>query len=296
MQLEFYLVDAFSDRAFAGNACAVVLDADRLSPEMMQLVAREMNQAESAFSMESGTADVRARYFTPAEEIPLAGHPTIALATVLARTGRVQLGPTGGTFSLELQAGRVLVQVCLRDDSTTVTMEQLPPKFDAPLDPAQVAPAFGLAPDDLLPGAAPQVVSTGTRQLMVPLRDLAALRRAALHPERYRALAAEADFFGPHLFCLEGATADGDTFARHFGVPPDLPEDPFTGSASGGMASYLWHHGLIDHPSLVVQQGHWMGRAGQATAEIVGPREAIEAVRVSGQAVVVGHGTLDVPQ
>ena len=106
---------------------------------------------------------------------------------------------------------------------------------------------------------------------------------------RYRA---ESDFFSPHLFCLGGATPAGHTFARHFGTPPDVSEDPVTGSATGGMAAYLWHHGYIDSPDFIAEQGHDMGRAGAVQVRVQGLREAIDSVQIGGTGVVVLEGGL----
>jgi len=92
---------------------------------------------------------------------------------------------------------------------------------------------------------------------------------------------------------LGGATEAGATFARHLGALPGGAEDPFTGSATGGMAAYLWHYGLIDSPTFSAEQGHWMGRPGIATVEVVGTRDAIETVKVGGEAVTVLRGELD---
>jgi trans-2,3-dihydro-3-hydroxyanthranilate isomerase len=125
---------------------------------------------------------------------------------------------------------------------------------------------------------------------MIPLKSMEALRRARVDVAAYSHFRAAADFFSPHLFCLGGLTEGGHTFARHFGVPPDTMEDPFTGSATGGMAAYLWHYGLIDQPHFVAEQGHWMNRPGQAMVEVVGPPEAIETVKVGGPAVTVLRG------
>jgi trans-2,3-dihydro-3-hydroxyanthranilate isomerase len=108
----------------------------------------------------------------------------------------------------------------------------------------------------------------------------------------YVSIRRSGDFFSPHLFCLQGATDAGATFARHFGVPPDTMEDPFTGSATGGMAAYLWRYGLIESPEFVAEQGHWMNRPGEAAAEVLGARESIEAVKVGGHAVTVVRGQL----
>ena len=106
-------------------------------------------------------------------------------------------------------------------------------------------------------------------------------------------LAEDGDFFSPHLFALGGASGEGATFARHVGALPGGAEDPFTGSATGGMAAFLWHYDLIDSPTFVAEQGHWMGRPGKAYVEVVGPRDAIDTVKVGGEAVTVVRGELD---
>jgi trans-2,3-dihydro-3-hydroxyanthranilate isomerase len=174
-----------------------------------------------------------------------------------------------------------------------VLMTQRQPVFGLRHDPAVVLPLFGLTPADLVPGSPVQSVSTGTPQLMLLLRDHETLRRAHLpDPAAFARYRAGSDFFSPHLFCLGGATAAGHTFARHFGTPPDVAEDPVTGSATGGMAAYLWHHGYLQTPDFVAEQGHWMGRAGTVAVSVAGPREAIESVTIGGQGVVVVEGKL----
>lgn len=289
----YMLVDAFTDRPLGGNPCAVIFDADGLDAATMQAIAREMNLSETAFVVRSARADVGARYFTPAEEIPLAGHPTIATIFALVDAGRIALAGAETRVSLELPAGVVEVAIHAEGGRAgRIVMSQLPPRFLATYAPEDALPAFGLSADDLLPGAPVQTVSTGTPQLMVALRSHEALRRARVDPAAYAALRARGDFFSPHLFCLGGATEAGRTFARHFGLPPDAPEDPFTGSATGGMAAYLWRHGLIDTPTWVAEQGHWMGRPGQATVEVVGPPEAMTTVRVGGGAAALIRGEL----
>jgi trans-2,3-dihydro-3-hydroxyanthranilate isomerase len=158
--------------------------------------------------------------------------------------------------------------------------------------PEEVMPVFGLTAADVLPDAPLQTVSTGTPQLMIPVRDLDVLRRINVNMLSYVALHERGDFFSTHLFCLRGITDQGHTFARHFSPPPDVFEDPFTGSATGGMGAYLWHHGLIDRPTFIAEQGHWMHRPGLAKVEVVGPRDDIETVKVGGSAVTVLRGEL----
>jgi len=289
----FMQVDAFTDRPLGGNPCAIVFDADALDDATMLAIAREMNLSETAFVVRSSVADVGARYFTPAEEIPLAGHPTIATIFALIETGRLALTGDQTTMMLELRVGPIRVDIQASQGVVQqIVMTQKKPQFLATYTADDVLTAFGLTPEDLLPNVPIQTVSTGTPQLMIALRDHAALERIQLNIPAYARLRATADFFSPHLFCLGGATPVGQTFARHFGLPPDALEDPFTGSATGGMAAYLWHYGLLPSPRFVAEQGHWMQRPGQANVELVGPPAAIESVKVGGVAVTVLRGEL----
>lgn len=294
--LQIIQVDAFTTRPLAGNPCAVVLEADGLTESAMLKIAREMNLSETAFVFSSEVADFRARYFTPSEEIPLAGHPTIATVHALIMDGRISYS-TKKEITLELAAGVITVEVSdAPSGRPRITMSQLKPQFLQSYDPAEVLPAFGLKPEDALDGVPIMTVSTGTPQLMIPLKSLEALERAGPVIDRLTELSAAGDFFSPHLFVLRGMTDKGSTFARHFGLPPDTFEDPFTGSATGGMAAYLWHHQLIESPSFLAEQGHLMGRPGEAFVEVVGPPDAIETVKVGGFAVEVMRGELQLPE
>ncbi|HBX69558.1 MAG TPA: PhzF family phenazine biosynthesis protein [Chloroflexi bacterium] len=290
---EILQVDAFTSQPLGGNPCAVIFDTDAMDSATMLAIAKEMNLSRAAFVRSSDIADFGVRYFTPAEEIPLAGHPTIATAFALVATGRLALRGAVTTLTLELQVGPIEVEIRFENEKIQeIVMSQKKPIFLSSHDPAEIMPIFGLSTGDLLRGYPIQTVSTGTPQLMIPVRDLEVLRRVRVDIAAYEGYRARSDFFSPHLFCLEGITPEGDTFARHFGVPPDTPEDPFTGSATGGMAAYLWQHGLIEEPRFIAEQGHWMNRPGQARVEVVGPRENIETVKVSGQAGVVMEGKL----
>jgi trans-2,3-dihydro-3-hydroxyanthranilate isomerase len=285
----FMQVDAFTRSTLGGNPCAIVFAADDLDAATMQAIAQEMNLSETAFVLKSAIADVRARYFTPEAEIPLAGHPTIATIFALVETGRLPMRGDQMTISLELRDGPITVEVqAVNGKPVNVIMTQRKPQFLNTLDAATVLPIWGLTPEDALPNVPIQVVSTGTPQLMIAVRDREVLRRIALNEAAYRHLSKTANFFSAHLFCLGGATAQGDTFARH--LAPF--EDPFTGSATGGMGAYLWHYGLIDQPTFIAEQGHWMNRPGQATVEVIGPRQDIETVKVGGPAVTVIRGEL----
>jgi trans-2,3-dihydro-3-hydroxyanthranilate isomerase len=289
----FMQVDAFTDRPLSGNPCAILFDTDEMDSETMLAVAREMNLSETSFVRNSQIADFGARFFTPAEEIPLAGHPTIATTFALVDSGRLKITDRYSRITLELQAGIIPVDIFADEGNIQhIVMSQQKPRFLSTYAPETVMKVFGLTVDDAMLDFPLQTVSTGTPQLMIPVRNLDVLQRIQVDIEAYSQLRSNSDFFSPHLFCLEGVTKQGKTFARHFGMPPDTPEDPFTGSATGGMAAYLWRYGLIEEPTFTAEQGHWMNRPGVASVEVIGPRDDIITVKVGGAAVAVLHGEI----
>jgi trans-2,3-dihydro-3-hydroxyanthranilate isomerase len=290
----FMQVDAFTTVPLAGNPCAIVFDCAALPDETLLAIAKEMNLSETAFVWKLDDGRFRARYFTPAEEIPLAGHPTIAAVYALVETGRLPLEGDRLVIPLVLRDGPVEVEIFATGGKVDrVVMSQRKPQFLRTYPAADVLPAFGLDESDLLPGALIQTVSTGTPQIMIPVKDLTSLERIRLDIHQYAHVRKQGDFFSPHLFCLQGIE-QGITFARHFGLPPDALEDPFTGSATGGMAAYLWRYGLIDGPVFIAEQGHWMSRPGAGHVQVVGPRHDIQTVKVGGAAVTVLAGELTI--
>ena len=293
----FTQVDAFTDKPLGGNPCAILFDTDDLDDATMLAIAKENNLSETSFVRKPALAgaDVGVRYFTPSAEIPLAGHPTIATAYALVESSRIKLTGDVTTVTFELKVGPIQVDVHAKDGKVQrVVMTQQKPKFLGTYDAAQVMPLFGLAPDDAIASAPIQIVSTGTPQLMVCVRSLDALKRINYDGAALTQLSEDAGFFSAHIFALHGATERGQTFARHFAPGPNSFEDPFTGSATGGMGAYLWHHSLIDTPMFVAEQGHWLGKPGEGTVEVVGPREDIESVKVGGAAVTVIRGEIEI--
>lgn len=301
-ELQFFWLDAFTDRKYGGNPCAVIMGADQLSDDEMQKLAQEMGLSETAFVMDrpkAPEADFGARYFMLEGEIPLAGHPTIASITALVAAGRVQ---RGSAIKLELPAGVIPITIGGDDEapsanSPLITMSQCKPEFLECHDKEVVADFLGLTPKELLSKSGPelpcQTVSTGSPQLMVPVKDIETLRRVRFDGERYSAFAADKGkgIISVHVFCPEGITAAGSTFARHFAMPGPQ-EDAFTGSATGGMAAYCYRYGLIKSAKFVAEQGHDLGRPGRAEVEVVGSPKDMTTVKVGGRAVVLIEGRI----
>ena len=181
----FAQVDAFTTQPLQGNPCAIVFDADDLSAEKMQAIALEMNLSETAFVLRSQVADFGARYFTPAEEIPMAGHPTIATIHALIERGYIQLTSEVKTVTLELPVGPLTIEIHPQDGAPRIVMTQKKPEFLQTYIPTVVAPVFGLFATDLLPEVPVQTVSTGTPQLMIAVTDLDVLRRVKVDHAAY---------------------------------------------------------------------------------------------------------------
>ena len=282
-------MDTFTSTPLTGNACAVLVDARGLEPPEMQAIAREMNLSETAFVFPSDQADFGVRYFMPVGEIPLAGHPTIATAHALCEIGRVDAARA--SISLHMPAGIIPVAIEREPGGTRYAMSQPAPQFISTRKRGAVARALGLEKSDLLKTAPPQVVSTGTPQLQIALTSLEALDRVSV--DRRLLFPAARDFVSAHVFAR---AADGFALhARHFADVGDVLEDPFTGSATGGMAAYCARYGIVGETEYRVAQGMHVKRPGVADVRIGGtPPDSIGRITVAGQAVTVLTGRLTV--
>jgi PhzF family phenazine biosynthesis protein len=238
-----------------------------------------------------------ARYYLADKEVLMAGHPTVATVISLIDRGLVDLTDGQAQFTLEVGAGILPIKVTTGPDGPLVTMTQMVPEFGKIYDPGDIAKVFSLDREDVL--GMPQIVSTGTPFCVTVLRNKDALRRAVLNPDVWNALnppgTPRAGMLEPFLVTLGGETPDGDTYSRLLLPAPMPPEDPFTGAATGCMAAYIWHHGLIEKSEFTAEQGHWMGRAGRAKVTVSGPREAPTGVQVGGHGVVLMRGELSLP-
>ncbi|MEM9230292.1 MAG: PhzF family phenazine biosynthesis protein [Pseudomonadota bacterium] len=289
-EYSFDWVDAFADRPMAGNPCVVVYDAASIPvPDRIALV-RETRLSECAYLVPSDVADFGARYYLAGREIPMAGHPTIATVLSLVDRGHVAIGePT--RFTLEVGAGVIPIEVSGPTQQPRISLTLPAPQFGLRCDPVEIAAIYGLRQDDIV--GTPQLVDAGAGHVIALLRSAEALVGAQLDIDKLHGWQAALDVPGAGDIEVYLAVLSGEgTEARLLLPPPMPPEDPFTGSATGEMAAYLWHHGLIDTPRFVARQGHHMGRPGQAEVELIGTPDAISGVRLTGCGVVLMRGTL----
>lgn len=283
-ECSFYIVDAFTRTAFTGNPCAVVVGADALSDEEMARIARETNAPETAFVLKSEEADVRVRYFMPRCEIPFAGHPTIATGHLLRELGILPVGTARFQFNIGI------LPVEIADDH--VTMTQPPAVPSTVVDGPAVMKALGLENEDLREGLPCQLMKGGVSFLMVPVKTLDALRRITQDRPALKAILAPLGVSAAYVFAPEGVADGTDVHARLID-PDNAGEDPFTGSAAGCMASYLYAHKV--HPGMTIrlEQGHVLERPGNGVLELVTDENgALEKVLLSGSAVVAASGSM----
>jgi len=299
MRLRYYTLDVFTDRAFGGNPLAVVFEGEDLDGNTMQSVAAEFNLSETVFVLPPTrpSATHRVRIFTPRTELPFAGHPTVGTAFLLAALGECDLAAPKPTLVLEEAVGDV--HVAIRVAGGTVLGTQMSvPKMPEPLSEAppadRVAEVLSLSAADLRPDMPPQSWSCGLPFLFVALRDVEAVRRAALRHEswaRLLELSAAANIF---LFAFGERAAEAKIHARMFAPGFGIPEDPATGAAVSALAGCIAGELPDGTHAWVVEQGVEMGRPSRLELECERAGGGFVAVRVGGPSVRISEGVMSV--
>lgn len=303
MDREFLTADVFTDQVFGGNPLAVFPDGTGLDDRRMQLIAREFNLSETVFVLppEDPTHAARLRIFTPAAELPFAGHPTVGAAIVLAAIGAITLDGNVTDIVLEEGVGPIPVSIRARDGKPVfaqLTAAQLPEEGPAPPPAEALAEMVSLATADVLRGEdRPRAFSCGVPFLFLPLADRAALARARMRLDRWQALLAS--FWAPpvFMFCYGAGGGEPDVHARMFSPGMGIAEDPATGSAVAALAGYLAEGSGRRDGTLRwrVSQGEDMGRPSLLELEADMADGNVSEVRVGGGAVIVSEGVFHVP-
>ena len=295
-QVPFYFVDVFADHPLAGNPLSLLPDADDLDEGQMRAIAREFNQSETTFLVRPSVpeATVRLRSFTPAGvEVGGAGHNALGAWLWLAAAGRLPAGGENHSLRQEIAGELLPVEVIdERGQPTAVWMDQSPPRFGGVAsDRAGLAGCLGLAEQDLVADEPAQVVSTGAGHLLVPVRDRAAVDRAAPDQGRLAAALAQAGGEGCYVYSRDPVDAAGAVaYARFFNPTVGISEDPATGTAAGPLVARLAAAGAVpDGSTVIVEQGYALGRPSRIQVQVSGSR-----VRVGGSGLVVAQGTLTV--
>ena len=289
---KIYQVDSFTRNKFHGNPAGVVLNADGLTEEQMQRIARELNNSETAFifSSTSPEYDVEVRFFTPATEVPLCGHATIAAHYVRAIEGEA----VSGRVMQLTKAGILPVDIVQEDNDYSIIMTQGTPEVSEPFEPfmvERIAGALGIGVNDIREDCPVSIASAGHSKIMVGIKSNNQLHTLNPNMDELSAISAEVGCNGYYIFTLnpdEDVLVHGRMFAPAIGIS----EDPVTGNANGPLGIYLVHYGICgslqseEELSFSILQGEAIKRDGGMRVHVKIENKKPVLVRIVGQAVV----------
>jgi trans-2,3-dihydro-3-hydroxyanthranilate isomerase len=290
MRRRFATLDVFTDRRFVGNPLAVVLEAEGLEGDVMQTIAREFNHPETVFVFAPADAGHRARVriFTPVQELPFAGHPTVGTAVLLAlRDGAA----AGSDLVLEegLGAVRCTVESVNRAaGGARFVVPKLPREVGPAADTAAIAAALSLSPSDI--DGRPARGSAGIPFTFVPVGGLAAMARCRPDPAQFDAAFPDGAVY---VFCSETAEAGHQFHARMFAPSMGIREDPATGSAAAAFAGLVASRWGDGNHTIAIEQGYEMGRPSLIRVAAVVSGGRLRSASIGGDAVLVTEGTIE---
>jgi trans-2,3-dihydro-3-hydroxyanthranilate isomerase len=284
-QLNYILLDVFTERPFAGNQLAVFLDAS-LDAATMQRIARELNLSETVFVARAAQAAASLRIFTPYHEMRFAGHPTIGASIALAAEPD-WIDPAIDRFTLELPVGAVPISI-QRGRPPLAWLTTPPVRFGATFDREELAAMTGLQPADIDMNLPNGLAGADTPFLYIPVNGEGEVDRATVIAPEVKARAGWDDINGLYVYALR----DTDAYSRMFAPMSGITEDPATGSAAGPLAALLHRGGTHPTQRLTIRQGVAMGRESILHVRAVSGDAGIASFEVGGSAVRVGNGTL----
>ncbi|EJY94482.1 phenazine biosynthesis protein PhzF family [Alicyclobacillus hesperidum URH17-3-68] len=283
-EVEIFQVDAFTKDPFLGNPAGVVLDADDLTSEMRQCIAREMNCSETVFVVHLGEHHYDFRYYTPATEVDLCGHATIAALHLLREWSEVI-----GDLLVETNVGRLRMRI---EDSGMVWMEQAKPQFRdlEQVEKAQILEALGMSANDVARELPFAMASTGLWQVMVPVASRRTLLALEPRIDQLGVVSRQLGAACVHLYARDPVAPESAAHTRDFAPAVGVAEDPHTGTATGALAALLVHRGITEPGRHVFEQGWSVKRPGHIWAEI--NSTDLSSVWVGGEAVTVLRGEM----
>jgi len=289
--LRFYIVDVFAESRLAGNQLAVFRDCARLTTEEMQRIAQEMHYSETTFitSEEPRDGGYDVRVFTPAYELPFAGHPTLGTAFIVQSQ---VVGKPVEKVVLNMKVGQIPVAFSYRKGNPDILwMRQKRPTFGRTFEKGRIAKILGLKASDIDPKFPIMLVSTGVPFVIIPLRALKAIKGISLDQAALRKLLHETKSTVILVFTPETYSKENDLNVRVLGVPEVIPEDPATGSGNGCLAAYLVKQRYFgkDSIDIRVEQGYEIDRKSLLLLRAKKTGDEIE-VNVGGRVQFIAKG------
>jgi len=299
-RIRIFQVDAFTTERFTGNPAGVVLDADTLTDAEMLAIARELNNADTAFVLKPDGADheLRVRFFTPRTEASFVGHATVATHFVLSRDGSLQTGEAGRVKQRQ-KSGIVDIEVRGEGATRRIAVRQPAPPLGRQLNDRErlaVLDALALSTGDIDSRCPLRIVGGAGTRLMIGVRSTEQLKQLKPDFSRLTTLSAQLGAAGFFVFTLSHAMAGCLTESRMFCPALGIPEDPVSGNAHGLLGAYLAEQGLLPHSGATAQftgaQGHHLHRAGRVDVELEFTDGKLDGVWIVGQAVEIFETTM----
>ena len=284
MKIKAYQLHAFTQRIEGGNPAGVVLDAGGLNDAQMQELACAIGFSETAFVMTSDIADFKVRFFTPSAEVDLCGHATIAAFSLLLQKGMLQ----GGEFTQETKAGKLKIRV----KGNTIYMQQTMPQFFEIIEGKHLLGCLGIDRNDLEGKLPIQAVSTGLKDIFVPLKNEETLRNLKPDMDKIEEISKKYDAVGLHVFVVSDDT-DITAVCRNFAPLYGIPEESATGTSNGALACYLHKYGILTgiQEEAAFKQGIYMNRPSMIKAKLTIENGKLQEIWVGGEALIFGENS-----
>lgn len=286
MKVKVYRLSSFTDNIDGGNPAGVVLNADKLKDGEMKYIAKEVGYSETAFVSKSEKADFKVRFFTPVEEVDLCGHATIATFSLLMKKEIIKYGK----YSQETKAGILGIEAKKNEE---IMMDQNIPYFGEYIDKKIIAQALNISENDFYDEYPVQIVSTGLRDIIVPIKSFDKMNFLIPNFEEIAKICVENDSAGFHVFNLENNNyhASCRNFAPHLGIN----EESATGTASGALASYFVKHNIYEpNKEMSFEQGFKMKKPSIIKAIVECNEKNHEKVKVGGKAVIIDETSIEI--
>lgn len=290
MEIQVYSINAFANSLDGGNPAGVVLDADDFNEDIMREVSEKMGYSETAFVMKSEIADFKVRFFTPKDEVDLCGHATIGTFSTLSKLGII----AEGKYSQETKAGKLSIQI---DDRHKIMMQQPLPLFGDILPSSEIAASLHLPLEALEKDIPIQIVSTGLRDAIIPVRSLDILMEMQPDMSSILQLSNKYGLVGYHVFTTECLHRANSAHCRNFAPLFGIPEEAATGTSNGALAGYLHRYIQSIEGEMIrysMEQGYCMNRPSEIYAELSCGSGKVHDLHVGGYAENLRISTLNI--
>jgi PhzF family phenazine biosynthesis protein len=287
-KVKIFLLKSFGVNETGGNPAGVVLSAENLTDGQKKAISKEVNFSETAFIEVSDKADFKVRFFTPTEEVDLCGHATIAAYSLLFQRSLLK----SGSYKQELKAGVLGIEV---QDDGLVIMEQSLPQFSESIPLEVITDVFDES--IIVDGLTPQIVSTGLRDIMLPVQTRNQLFSFKPDFGKMADMNKKTNSIGVHAFTLDTIDPKAIAHCRNFAPLYGITEESATGSSNGALACYLYHHRKLNDRSLhdmKFEQGYSMNKPSEIFVGLEVDGQQIAKVTVGGRAILFGEKEIEI--